>query len=336
MRTGKPGSLDRSERSDGSRAASKPSTASFADRASELNPKHVKVAPRLAYAVNGTIIDLMPNPLVEEMLNLAVRLAKDAAEVSLPRIGRISSRRKPDQSVVTETDDLIQSRMVDQVTCRYPEHAIIAEESHSQAIELPQPTAARYCWVIDPLDGTRNFVAGFPCFSTSIAVLDRGQPIVAVVFEHNLGHLYTAATGTGAQFQGRPIQVREPPGQRDILLGVPSSKDSLTQCVVRSWQATSGFVLRNVGSAALHLAMVASGALAGAFCKRCKIWDIAAGALLVVEAGGRFSDPFGTSRIPFKLDVGPDEDLPTLAAAPVVQLRLLDSIKSAAEQPHEG
>ncbi|MCH7884396.1 MAG: hypothetical protein IIC01_04015 [Planctomycetes bacterium] len=285
--------------------------------------------------MDGTIIDLMRNHLAEEMLNLAVQLAKEAAELSLPRMGRTASRRKPDQSVVTETDDLIQSRMVDQVTRRYPEHAIIAEETHAKSIELPLPTAAQYCWVIDPLDGTRNFVAGFPCFATSIAVLDRGQPIVAVVFEHNLGHLYSATAGAGAQFQGRPIQVREPPGSRDILLGVPSSKDSLTQCVTRSWHATNGFVLRNMGSAAMHLAMVASGALSGAFCKRCKIWDIAAGALLVIEAGGRFSDPFGASRLPFRLDAEPDEDLPTLAAAPVVHGQLLDSIKSATEQPHE-
>ncbi|MCH7840737.1 MAG: inositol monophosphatase [Planctomycetes bacterium] len=320
---------------DRSRAASNPFTIPFPNPAFELNPNNGKVAPRLACAVDGTIIDLMQNPLAEEMLKVAASLAKEAAEVSLPRMGRTASRRKPDQSVVTETDDLIQSRMVDQVTRRYPEHAIIAEETFALAIELPQPTAARYCWVIDPLDGTRNFVAGFPCFATSIAVLDRGQPIVAVVFEHNLGHLYTATAGAGAQLQGRPIQVREPPSHRDILLGVPSSKDSLTQCVARSWHATNGFVLRNMGSAAMHLAMVASGALSGAFCKRCKIWDIAAGALLVIEAGGRFSDPFGGSRLPFRLDADPDEDLPTLAAAPVVHGQLLDSIKSATEQPHE-
>ncbi len=274
----------------------------------------------------------MQEALVEDMLNLAVGLAQQAATLSLPRSGRARTGRKSDGSVVTETDHLIQERIIDSVTRRYPEHAFVAEETSDRAESGPDPASSRYCWVIDPLDGTRNFVAGFPCFCTSIAVLERGRPVVAVVFEHNLGQLYTATAGSGATLNSRPIQVREPSSSTDILLGVPSSKDPLTQQVLRAWAGTRGFVLRNVGSTALHLAMVASGVLAGAFCKQCKIWDIAAGALLVAEAGGRFTDPSGADRVTFDLKADSCQDLPYLAAAPVVHGRLLDSIQSAPDR----
>ena len=115
-----------------------------------------------------------------------------------------------------------------------------------------------------------------------------------------------------------------------MLIGVPSSKDALTQQVLTAWLGTKRFILRNTGSTALHLALVASGSLGAAFCKQCKIWDLAAGALLVTEAGGRVSDPFGLDRIPFRLDGDPDEDFPVLAGAPAAHQRLLDSIKNAA------
>jgi myo-inositol-1(or 4)-monophosphatase len=200
---------------------------------------------------------------------------------------------------------------------------------HSYRSTSPLPSAARYCWVIDPIDGTRNFVNGVPCFSTSIAVLDRGQPVVGVVVEHNRRDVFEATLSGGARLNGDPIHCADPPPNRDTLIGLTSDKTSLTRKVLEAWSATQGIVLRNLGSTAVHLALVASGALAADFCCLCKIWDIAAGALLITEAGGRITTPYGDPRIPFDLSLEPTAKLPILAAAPATHERLLRTIRNA-------
>jgi myo-inositol-1(or 4)-monophosphatase len=271
----------------------------------------------------------MADKVAYDMLALATRLAEDAADISLARFGAVSTKRKADDTVVTETDHAIQGRILGAIAEAYPDHAVFAEET----VRRPEAHAgipqARYCWVIDPLDGTRNYAAGFPCFSTSIAVLDRGRPITAVVYEHQLKRLHTAVAGEGAKLNDRPIRIEKANPDVDMLVAIPTSKDQLAVAVACNWVATPGLICRNVGSTALHLAMVASGALSAVFCKRSKIWDLAAGALIVVEAGGRITDPFGGNRLPFDLRADPEENLPFLAAAPCVHERLLDSIRTA-------
>ena len=153
--------------------------------------------------------------------------------------------------------------------------------------------------------------------------------MVAAISEHNLGHMYLARSGCGATLNGAPIHTEPPPERGDLLIGIPSSKDRLTVDVVHQFMKTRGMICRNLGSTALHLAMVASGALTAAFCKQAKIWDVAAGALLVTEAGGRFTDPLGQERLPFHLAVDPNEDLPVLAAEPNTHARLRESIRAA-------
>ena len=273
----------------------------------------------------------MTEKLAPDMLTLATSLAKEAARISLAGFGRASTRRKPDTTVVTETDHAIQARILDAVSQAYPDHAVLAEETVRYPRAHADVTKARYCWVVDPLDGTRNYAAGIPCFSTSIAVLDRGRPVVGVIYEHHVEHLYTAVHGEGAALNGRAICIGEPNPDVDMLVAVPTSKDQLSVAVVCHWAATPEFVCRSLGSTALHLALVASGALSAAFCKRSKIWDLAAGALIVVEAGGRITDQFGRDRLPFDLAADPEEDLPFLAAAPYAHKELLDSIRTAAE-----
>jgi len=283
----------------------------------------------LANPGDGTIIAMMSDARVQGLLDLAKRLATEAAAIALPRLGKVAVRRKPDDSVVTETDHAIQGHVLDAVAGSYPDHAVCAEETLMRPSDFTSPTHARYCWVVDPLDGTRNYASGLPCFSTSLAVLDYGRPIIGVVFEHNLKWLYAAGAGLGATCNNAPIHVEENPANSDMLVGIPSSKDQQTVNVLRDWVATPGLVCRNLGSIALHLSFVASGALAAAFCKRSKIWDIAAGALLVSEAGGRITDLSGVDWMSFDLAVDPNEDLPILAAAPKTHQRLLASIQAA-------
>lgn len=269
----------------------------------------------------------MEDAPLTEMLNLAKELASEAASVSLAQFGKAVAQRKADDSVVTETDYAIQAQIVERIGEAYPDHAILAEETPRQACACGNPANARYVWVVDPLDATRNYASGLACFATSIAVLDHAAPVVGVVYEHNLRHLYTAVAGSGAFMNGRAIHVAEPPTSHDHLIGIPSSKDVLTVRVLRSWVATKGLILRNLGAATLHLAMVASGALEAAYGKQTKIWDVAAGLLLIREAGGRITDPFGVDLLPFDLTADPNDDLPFLAGGPTMYDRLLQLIR---------
>ena len=283
----------------------------------------------------------MDGSRVQDFLELASRLAREAGEVSIARINDAHASRKSDDTVVTTTDHAIQARILRALSEFFPDHAVCAEEA------LPPPlakggiggvgaagahadvSAARFCWVVDPLDGTRNYVSGLPCFATSIAVLERGQPVAAVVYEHNQRLLFSAGAGGGAYLNGRRIHVDDPPRHGDYLLGIPSTKDALSLEVTRNWLGTKGFICRNLGAITVHLALVAAGSMAGAFGRQAKLWDVAAGALLVAEAGGRITDPFGGDLLPFRLDADPQRDIPFLAAGPVMHERLLESIRSA-------
>jgi len=278
---------------------------------------------------------------LQDMLVLARRLAVESGELARQSAGQTAARRKPDRTVVTDADGAIQKHLLAAIEAAYPDHAVIAEEARNGAGTKASPTAARYCWVIDPLDGTRNYVAGFPCFATSIGVLDEGRPVVGVVREHNCGHVYAATHGGGATLNDRALSIRAsstptPSEQRfrqegaggDQLVGIASTKDRLTIELIRVWAGKRDLILRNVGATAVHLGFVASGAFSAAFCAQSKIWDLAAGVLLVNEAGGRVTDAGGREIVPFRLDVDFDANLPFLAAAPHVHAELLRTILS--------
>ena len=265
----------------------------------------------------------------ESMLELAVRLATHAAEISLSRIEEAKVSRKFDNSVVTTTDNEIQAMIVEAIADKFPSHAVCGEETAPTAGACIAPPEARYCWVIDPLDGTRNYVARLPCFATSIGALDRGVPVVGVVYEHNTRQLFTATLGGGAHLNDRQVFVNQLPPESKHLVGIPSTKDDMALKVSAAWHATPGLVCRNFGSTALEMGLVASGSLSGLLGRQVKIWDIAAGTLLISEAGGIITDPLGNSILPFRMDADPQRSVPILAASKSVHGWLLESIRTA-------
>lgn len=276
------------------------------------------------------IIARMSRNLHLDMLALAVRLAHDARAIALAGRGDLQTEMKPDESVVTQADHAIQRMILAEIAKQYPDHAIAAEECVAEPGCHASRAAARYCWAVDPLDGTRNYVAGLPCFATSIGVLDEGRPVAAAVYDHQLDWTFAATLGGGATLNGRPIRVRDATIGREKLVAISSSKSRFAVAVVREWSATKGLVLRNLGSTALHLALVASGGFDAALCTRCKIWDIAAGALLVTEAGGWLTDPRGGDPFPFRPTDDASADRPVLAAGAGLHEELRRSIGKAA------
>ncbi len=263
------------------------------------------------------------------MLSLAVEVARRAGEISLAKIQHATPSQKFDKSIVTTTDHEIQSMIVIAIHDAYPDHATCGEESASTPNARVAPERARYCWVFDPLDGTRNYVAKLPCFSTAIAVLDRGQPVVAVVYEHNTRQLFSAVLGGGATLHGRPIRVNELDSNSEHMLGITSSKDDMANRVAKAWHAAPGYICRNLGSTAFEMGLIACGAMSGMLGRRVKIWDIAAGALLIREAGGCVTDPLGAPLLPFRMDADPQQNIPFLAASEKMHGTLVKSIVQA-------
>ncbi len=226
------------------------------------------------------------------MLNTAVKAARRAGTVivrALPDIDRLRIETKSRHDFVTEVDRRAEELIIETLKAAYPDHGILAEESGAAV-------GNEWEWVIDPLDGTTNFLHGFPQFAVSIALRRRGRLEQAVVFDPLRDELFTATRGEGAQLNDRRIRVSRVADFDSALLGTGfpfRASDSVAQWVrlfERVACCTSG--VRRAGSAALDLAYVACGRLDGFWETGLKPWDIAAGALLVREAGGLASDLF--------------------------------------------
>jgi myo-inositol-1(or 4)-monophosphatase len=189
---------------------------------------------------------------------------------------------------VSYVDKTAEEMLVKALHQLLPEAGFIAEEGTSTVV------GERYNWVIDPLDGTTNFLHGLPCFSISVALIDQDEPVVGVVYEINLDECFSATKGGGAFLNGNPIRVS---GQKDlekalIATGFPYSDYSLLPKYMLIFEhlIRTATGVRRLGSAAADLAYVACGRFEFFFEYSLKHWDVAAGILLVTEAGGKISD----------------------------------------------
>ena len=226
------------------------------------------------------------------MLTTAVKAARRASGIiqrASNDLDLISVERKSHNDYVTEVDRAAEQAIVETLAEAYPGHAILAEEGGGSSDK-----DSEYQWVIDPLDGTTNFLHGFPQYSISIALLYRGVVTQAVVYDPNRNDLFTASKGGGAFVNNRRIRVGKRLYLRDALIGTGfpytdfAHLDTYLAIFRDLLQQTAG--LRRPGSAALDLAYVAAGYYDGFFELGLHAWDIAAGVLLIQEAGGLVSD----------------------------------------------
>jgi len=261
----------------------------------------------------------MPSADYQDLLASACELAVRAGKIVMDRWGSAASRRKDDGSLVTEADEAAQECIVQAIQKRYPHHDILAEERMDGVGPLG---GGEYCWAVDPIDGTRSYARGFPCFATSIGVLERGIPVAGVVLEHTTGQQYCATAGGGATVQGVPIHVAERPLTLDFMVGVPSTKVGERPTAIQ--RLVERVNVRNSGSTAVHMALVATGALDAAFAGRCHCWDVAAGYLLVVEAGGVCTALDGGPLLPLPPAPDPRGRTPYLATGPHAHAAILD------------
>ncbi len=227
------------------------------------------------------------------MLNIALRAARKAGELierALERVDVVNFEEKGRNDFVTDVDKAAEKEILYHLRKAFPEHCFLGEETGRSG------TSSDYEWIIDPLDGTTNFIHGIPHFAISIACLYRGQIEHAVVLNPMSREEFTASRGKGATLNGRRIRVAARNGLKGALIGtgIPFNGYSLENITpyLAALQDIAGQTagIRRPGAASLDLAYVAAGRFDGFWEMNLKPWDIAAGILLVKEAGGMVSD----------------------------------------------
>jgi myo-inositol-1(or 4)-monophosphatase len=220
------------------------------------------------------------------MLNIAVRAARRAGTIisrSMARLDTVQVEPKGRRDYVSNIDREAEAAVIDTLLKAYPDHQIMAEESGGRG-------NSEFVWIIDPLDGTTNFLHGFPQFAVSIALAVKGQVEQAVIYDPIRDELFTASRGGGAQLNERRLRVSKCRLLDNALLGTgfPIRDEKLIDPYLKSFgtflHRADG--VRRAGAASLDLAYVAAGRLDGYWEYGLQAWDIAAGALMVQEAGG--------------------------------------------------
>lgn len=249
-------------------------------------------------------------------VNVMVKAARAGGSVLLRHINRLDALNvveKDRMDYASEVDGLAEAEVIKELRRANPDYAVLGEEGGAQK---GNRGPSRYTWVIDPLDGTSNYLRGIPHWCVSIALLENGEPIHGVVFDPLRNELFTASRGSGAKLNDRRIRV----GERKELAGALLATGFHPRERERAGAQLEGIRellrdaedMRCTGSAALDLAWVACGRLDGYFQSGVMPWDIAAGALLVREAGGRISDFKGADTGP--MDARSRGPRPLLAA----------------------
>lgn len=225
------------------------------------------------------------------MINLAIEAAREAGRFLKHSVGRVKSievKKGEDRNLVSDIDKESERRIIEIIRRRYPTHAILAEESGAST------SGADTTWIIDPLDGTTNFLHGVPIFSVTIGIERRGELVAGVVYDPNLDEMFTAEKGAGAFLNGRRMHVSATHELIDSLLvtGFPYDIAANPNNTIGHFVdfLLEGQGLRRLGSAALDLSYVAAGRMDGFWEVYLNPWDMAAGVLCVQEAGGTISD----------------------------------------------
>jgi len=225
------------------------------------------------------------------LLNFAIQVARDAGNLLVQRLGAAQITNKGDIDLVTEADIAAEELIIDRIRSHYPLHGILAEES-GEAVQ--QGTSrSEWKWIIDPLDGTTNYAHGYPCFCVSIAVEHAGSLEIGVVYDPMRDEMFAAERGQGATLNERRIRVSNVEGLNNAMMCTGFPYDVRTRPdFARDFTnfTLHAQAVRRDGSAALDLAYIACGRFDGFWEDGLNPWDVAAGAILISEAGGRITN----------------------------------------------
>jgi myo-inositol-1(or 4)-monophosphatase len=224
------------------------------------------------------------------MLEFLIPTIREIGKFLLERLGNVQSIQfKGRANLVTEMDRRSEEQLIAAIRAHYPEHAILSEEIGALAGSPGQPE-----WILDPIDGTTNYVHGLPYFCVAVGLRQGLQIQAGLVYQPSTGDLYWAERGRGAFLNDKPLHVSATPVLEDALLtsGFPSDLSRAPDTNIEHWLALmpKTRALRRLGSACLDLCQVAAGRLDGFWQPSMFIWDVVPGAIIVEEAGGHVSD----------------------------------------------
>ncbi len=280
------------------------------------------------------------DPAMPAELAVIVELARHAGSQVMASHGRVERLTKTSAGeriqgwepteAVTEADRATQRLIVAELRRRFPDDGIIGEESDDGAgITNCPPARGERWWVIDPIDGTNNFVAGLGCFAVCIGLLDRGMPVLGVVHDVTRQQTYAGAAGAGAWIDHRPVAAPSTPmSDRSLVMLTCNLLDrrGALPGFISHWLATSPWKFRMLGSAALEAVHVGAGVAHAAITVNGKLWDVAAAAAVVLAAGGRVTDLSGNDLFPFTLKDYIGAKVPFLAAGGAAHAQILADI----------
>jgi len=228
------------------------------------------------------------------LLNFAIQTAREAGAILIDRLGRaLQVSNKGAIDLVTEADLASEKLIIERIKSHYPRHAILAEESGDTAGGEAERGTSEWKWIIDPLDGTTNYAHGYPCFCVSIALERAGAIEVAVIYDPTRDELFAAERGQGATMNGRRMRVSDVDDLNSAMLctGFPYNVRERPDFAREFANFTmAAQAVRRDGSAAIDLAYIACGRFDGFWEDGLNAWDVAAGVLLIEEAGGRVTD----------------------------------------------
>lgn len=231
--------------------------------------------------------------MMHPMLNIAIQAARQASKIILrfvDQLDKVTVAQKSLNDFVTQVDKLSEEIIITEIQKAYPKHSILAEESGETN------SSSEFTWIIDPLDGTRNFMHGVPHFAISIAIMKKNQVEMGMIYDPIRQELFTATRGQGAYLNSRRIRVSETTKMATALIGTGFPFRDKNNNDLRMYVEKFEKVLlvcgdmRRAGAASLDLAYVAAGRLDGYWESDLKIWDVAAGCLMIKEAGGSVTD----------------------------------------------
>ena len=232
-------------------------------------------------------------PEFAEILKPVEGIAREAGDILMDYYGEIRQiDYKGIGDIVTEADKTSEKLIIERLESRFPDYAFLGEEFGMSAVQSDN------CWVTDPLDGTANYAARCPIFAVAIGLLHNGTPVLGVVFDPNTDRMFSAVKGGGAMLNGNSIRVNNREKLDPIgLFGFGSPVlETLHPFIQKCGKG------RSLGSAALHICSVATGYFDGSLDFYTKLWDIAAAAVILEEAGGRMTHPSGAPLFPLSSD----------------------------------
>lgn len=237
--------------------------------------------------------------MLREAQNLVIKTVKDAFKDASIFCAENRVRGKELRDIVSDVDLFIEKKVIEILKNKYPNHYFSAEEAGEAMIS--NPNGDYYEWVIDPIDGTINYVAGLPFYTTSVCLKHCNELVMGVIVHHASGDVYTAIKGDGAYKNGQPIHISKTENVNDSILSFmltshynEEQTDWILDIVRKLSLNTRG--LRLLVSQAYELALIASGLMDGTVCIKSRGFSSSAGALLVQEAGGTVSDLYGKER----------------------------------------